>query len=450
MKVNDETCSVGLATHQALAYGEADARATDATGSRAGPYRLTRRLGQGGGGSVYEACGDDGELCAVKVMLPATVAHPELIARFAREAQTLRAIDHPNIVAIYSSGSLQDGSPYYAMELLDGPNLAEIIEERGRLTAAEALTLLRPVCDALKAAHDLGIVHRDLKASNIVVLRDAARTVKLLDFGIAKLMEPDPSQKGLTAFGTQLGTPQSMAPEQVRCEAIDARTDVYGLGILLFHLLTGNPPFHALTPEEVMRAHLSEPPPRPSWNSPTAAEVDRVVLRCLEKLPDRRYSGPETFIDALDKAVNGGTSTDQAEGSTVVAVYVEAWVDPQGELDEEATDDAVMTLLDGAAEAYADHEFELAVELGTAVLLVRSDALSDADVDAAHQLGLELLDQFQGTVRPRIAIRRGAAQLCDGELVGGEIADIEAWVGEDSAPGVRVIPDAGSGEQPAA
>src|SRR5262249_51990372 len=145
----------------------------------------------------------------------------------------------PNIIDIFEFGQLQDGRPYYVMELLEGSTLESVVGQRGRFSAQEAVELLDPICAALGAVHAAGIVHRDLKASNIAfAVENDAKRIKLLDFGIAKLIHAEPGVPGLTSAGKRLGTPHAMAPEQIRGGPVDARTDIYALGVLLYYLLT--------------------------------------------------------------------------------------------------------------------------------------------------------------------------------------------------------------------
>src|SRR5439155_24535545 len=193
---------------------------------------------------------------------------------------------------------------------------------RGGLTAAQALRYLEAACDALRPANSAGVVHRDLKASNVAVVKDGGPPrVKLLDFGIAKLVRTAPGERGLTAVGQRIGTPYAMAPEQIRGGAIDSRVDIYALGVLLYQLLTGRYPFISGDPVEMERLHVEAPPPRPSSMAPVSPEIDAIVLRCMEKDAARRFPDVAAFVDALREAVKGGHAPG-AEGKRGVAVYV--------------------------------------------------------------------------------------------------------------------------------
>src|SRR5438270_12679762 len=256
-----------------------------APGDRAGEYLILGTIASGGCGTVYTAEHRVlGRKAAVKVLHSQLAGSPEMVERFVREAQVVNRIKHLNIVDIYEFGQLDKKRPFFVMELLEGISLASIVERRGRLTPAQALSYLVPVCDALGAAHAAGVVHRDLKASNVAVIKDGdPPQVKLLDFGIAKLMRSAPGERGLTAVGQRIGTPHAMAPEQIRGEAVDQRVDIYALGVLLYQLLTGRYPFISPDAVELERLHVEAPPPRPSALAPVSAEIDAIVLRCLEK-----------------------------------------------------------------------------------------------------------------------------------------------------------------------
>src|SRR5262249_30638592 len=172
---------------------------------------------------------------------------------------------------------------------------------------------------------EAGVIHRDLKASNIAVAsKNGNRIIKLLDFGIAKLLESDTGGSGLTSVGRRMGTPQAMAPEQIRNQAVDARTDIYALGVLAFYLLTGQLPFQAPEIAEVERLHLEAPPPRPSTLAPVTPAVEAVVLRCMEKEPARRYLSVPVFLEALRQAVTGRlpSSAPGTAPAPAIALYL--------------------------------------------------------------------------------------------------------------------------------
>src|SRR5262245_52790513 len=279
-------------------------------GTMAGAYVLKRELASGGGGTVYEAHHRIlGRKAAVKVLRRQLAASPQMHSRFVQEARAVNMIKHPNIVDIFEFDELPDGRPFYVMELLEGIDLRSILTERGRFPPAEVLEILDPVCSALQAAHDLGIVHRDLKASNIFIANAAGkRVVKLLDFGIAKLMRPEAGEGGLTVVGTRLGTSYTMAPEQIRGDGVDARTDIYALGVVLYHLLTGQYPFRAETMTEIERQHMEAPVPRPSQAAPVSPALDAVVLRAMEKTAERRYQSVNAFLEALREVAGHKTA----------------------------------------------------------------------------------------------------------------------------------------------
>jgi serine/threonine-protein kinase len=277
-----------------------------APGSRIGDYVVERLIAHGGCGHVYAAEHTVlGRRAALKVLRRDLATAQDAVTRFVREARAVNAIRHPNIVDIYEFGRLPDGRPYHVMELLEGDELEAVLRDQGPFSPKKALEVLRPVCSAVDAAHAMGVIHRDLKASNVVLgVRNGQPLVKLLDFGIAKLI--DRSAIGVTTstpIGQHIGTPYAMAPEQIRGTAVDARTDVYALGVLLFQLLTGRVPFPGDDNSEIERMHLQEEPPKPSRYVDVPPAVDAVVLRCMEKAPERRYPSAREFLAALEAAV---------------------------------------------------------------------------------------------------------------------------------------------------
>jgi serine/threonine-protein kinase len=276
-------------------------------GQTVGNYRITRLLGQGGMGTVYLAEHPGiGRKAAVKILHPALARDRDMVTRFLNEARAVNAIHHPGIVEIFDSGSLdQEGTWYIVMELLDGESLTARLR-RGPMPLREALELGRQACLALGAAHAKGIVHRDLKPDNLFLVPDplepGRERLKVLDFGIAKLA-PGPIASGSvrTRTGAVLGTPLYMSPEQCRgTREIDRRADVYALGVILYEMVCGRPPFFSEGFGELAHLHISVPPPPPRQHVPgLPREVEQALLRALEKEPDARFSSMNELYRAL-------------------------------------------------------------------------------------------------------------------------------------------------------
>ena len=276
-------------------------------GRRVGPYRLIRELGEGGMGRVYEAVRDDDQFhkrVALKMVKPGRETG-SVLRRFRYEREILAGLDHPHIAALYDGGVTDDGHPYFAMEFVEGEPIDRYCASRG-LTVAERLALFGSVCAAVQHAHRNLVVHRDLKPSNILVTADGG--VKLLDFGIAKLLRDDTGETGLTETGVHAMTADYASPEQVRGTPITTASDVYSLGVVLFELLAGQRPYRldGLPAADMIRVVCEEDPPRPSAvaaNRRNAAalsgELDNIVLMALRKEPARRYSSVEQFGEDL-------------------------------------------------------------------------------------------------------------------------------------------------------
>jgi serine/threonine-protein kinase len=275
-----------------------------------GKYRVERVLGRGGMGTIYVAVQEPlGRRVALKVLHPNlgdVDADPEFAKRFLLEAATLSQLAHPNIVVVHDYGSLDEahGSCFMAMELLEGQTITQALQETGgRFDAARALRITRDIARALRAAHDRGIIHRDLKPSNVMLCASPdgeGELVKVLDFGLVKVMRDDSEE--LTAEGRFLGSPRYMSPEQIQRQAIDGRSDLYSLGVILYRMLAGDVPFAGDHAVQTLMAHLSAPPP------PMPAEVlasippgaEALVLRLLAKRPDDRYDRAGELIRAID------------------------------------------------------------------------------------------------------------------------------------------------------
>ncbi|MFM7292114.1 MAG: serine/threonine-protein kinase [Planctomycetia bacterium] len=277
---------------------------------RVGPYRLLRKLDEGGMGEVYLAEHEFLDRpCALKIIRS---GDPDAVARFEREVQAAATLSHPNTITIFDSGRADDGTPYCAMEYLPGRSVAAIVRDAGPMPAARAVHLARQVCGALAEAHHCGFVHRDLSPANIFVsvLGGRCDVAKVLDFGVVGQVTAD-GQPPITDAVVS-GTPEYLAPEQaVAGRGSDARADVYGLGTLLYFLVTGVPPFVRATPAEVLRAHLNDPvkPPR-ELVADVPADLEAVILRCLAKRPEDRYADARAVADALEKC---GCATEWTE-----------------------------------------------------------------------------------------------------------------------------------------
>jgi serine/threonine protein kinase len=268
--------------------------------------QLRELVGQGAMGQVYLA-ERQGQQVAVKVVNPGLLRVPSVVARFRAEARVLTRIAHPNVVQVLDFGDLPDGTLYLVLEWLDGVGLDVLLQRRGRFSLLEALPYARQICAALEAAHDLGVVHRDLKPENVMVLHDAPLTLKVLDFGVAKQINPGAANTELTTVGELVGTPLYMAPEQIDHRlgySVGPWTDVYALGLLLYTMLGGEHPFEAESLSGVLIQNLHRDPEPLLELAPDLPEpVAAVVHRCLEKAPQRRFSGARELIVALQDAV---------------------------------------------------------------------------------------------------------------------------------------------------
>lgn len=256
-------------------------------GTRLAGYRLEERIGQGGMGVVYRAVGPRGESVAVKLMLDELALDPLFRERFIREAEQVPAIDHPHIVPILASGE-DHGSLFIVMELIDGPDLKKLIREHGRLSLGRTKELISQIASALDAAHEQGLVHRDVKAQNILIGGSLEQPhAYVTDFG---LMKPIASETSISRTGQVFGSVPYMPPELIEGMPSDGRADVYALGCVLYECLTGQVPFVRANEVAMLWAHIHEQPPRPSALRPDLpGGVDDVVVRALQKHPDDRH-----------------------------------------------------------------------------------------------------------------------------------------------------------------
>jgi beta-lactam-binding protein with PASTA domain/predicted Ser/Thr protein kinase len=284
-----------------------------------GRYRIVRKLGSGGMANVYLA--EDQELgrrVAIKILNDRHAGDEQFVERFRREAKNAAGLSHANIVSIYDRGEAAEGTYYIAMEYLDGRSLKELIVSRGPAPIPIAIDYTRQILAALRFAHRNGVIHRDIKPHNILV--DSEGRVKVTDFGIARAEQAGASAQQMTEAGSIIGTAQYLSPEQARGTRVDATSDLYSLGIVLYELLTGTVPFSGETPVEIAMKHLSAIPDPPSERRQDVPHaLDMVVLRALAKDPRDRYQSAEEMDADLERVARGSSvSRETEEAATTV------------------------------------------------------------------------------------------------------------------------------------
>jgi serine/threonine protein kinase len=314
-----------------------------------GRWAVEARLGAGGMGTVWRARDSAGQPVVIKVLRAELLHTEDLFARFQQEAAAASRIGNEHIVSVLGFGHTRAGAPFYAMEFCDGPDLLALLKAEGPLPWRRAFMLAEQICEALHAAHTAGIIHRDVKPENFVLVqreREHGRDfVKVLDFGIAKLMDPDLAAIE-TRTGVSIGTPEYMSPEQGEGLELDGRVDVYGVGVLLYQLVSGRVPFEGGDEFEVMQRHMSEVPNPPSTALAASGRtlpkmVDAVILQALEKDREHRYSDMQRFARSLsaarqrDESELASEATDQPHSripwvviviAIVIVIAVIAWM----------------------------------------------------------------------------------------------------------------------------
>ena len=300
-------------------------------------FLVKRQLGEGGMGVVYEA-----EQTAMDRKVALKVLHPhlnddELYVRFQREAAASSKLEHPNIITVYDFGRTENESLYIAMEFIDGHSLDDDIKQNGAMPWDRACSIGTQICSALRNAHEKNIIHRDMKPENVMLCKRGDETdfVKVLDFGIAKLMDDGETdqQKALTKTGMVFGTPQYMSPEQVRGEKLDARSDIYSVGIIIYEMLTGKLPFNADTPMGLLTKHLIDVPPafvdvNAAASASVPAELEALVMAALSKDANSRPQTMKEFGQALDGFLGVNHSGKTTVASAVAPSHAKTQMQP--------------------------------------------------------------------------------------------------------------------------
>jgi serine/threonine-protein kinase len=253
---------------------------------------------------------------AVKVLRPSLAADEKIVARFSREARAASRISHPNALSVTDFGEAEDGIVFLVMEFLNGRTLKDVIREEGPLPLERVVNIMQQVADALTAAHEQGVVHRDLKSDNIMLMPTAVgEHAKVLDFGIAKINEPDAPNSELTAPNLVIGTPQYMSPEQCsQAGEIDSRSDIYSLGVILFEMLVGHVPFSGESPTIVMMKHMQDPVPSVlNERDDVPRAIEQIISKALAKVPANRYQKVTELLE--DLMIASGATPPSTSGS---------------------------------------------------------------------------------------------------------------------------------------
>jgi serine/threonine protein kinase len=308
-------------------------------------YQIIEELGKGGMGKVYRALDKElNEEVALKLIKPEIAADKKTIERFKNELKLARKISHKNIGRMYELME-KEGTRFITMEYVRGEDLKSFIYRLGQLAVGTAVRIAKQVCEGLSEAHKLSVVHRDLKSSNIMIDKDG--NVRIMDFGIARSLKTE----GLTEVGMMIGTPEYMSPEQVEGKAVDQRSDFYSLGIIIYEMLTERTPFKADLLINLIHKHLSEPPEPPSAINPQIPEeLEKIILKCLEKKPEDRYQTSEEIIIAINKVKPTSISAISPRETQRNSIAVLSFADLSPQKDQEYFCDGLSeTIIDNLA-----------------------------------------------------------------------------------------------------
>jgi len=344
-------------------------------------YEILKRLGEGGMGAVYKARDRELErLVALKIIRPDLAGNPEILKRFKQELILARQVTHKNVIRIFDL-AMADGRKFITMDYVEGRDLKSVLVEHGRLQAEEAVPIIQQVCRGLEAAHSEGVVHRDLKPQNIMV--DADGRVWVMDFGLARSMET----AGITRTGALMGTPDYMSPEQARGEKVDARSDLFSLGIIFYELLTGRLPFHADTLMATLLKRVQEKAIPPAVLNPDIpAHINRVVMKCLEADVARRYQAiGEILADLAGETSQTGASAAQLSAVSLATIGPGAQFGPRYRIDSVIGEG-------GMGKVYKAYDKDL--DRTVALKVVRAELAGDANSMQRFKQELQLASRI--------------------------------------------------------
>jgi eukaryotic-like serine/threonine-protein kinase len=371
-------------------------------------HTLSEELGGGGFGTVWRARGPLGDV-AIKILHAELIRSSDALGRFQREQEAIARVIHPNVVRLHGHGVLDDGRPYLILEHLRGPTLEDEIKQRRGLPPSEVVEILTPLGEALDQAHATNIIHRDVKAGNVILAQGSAglRPV-LLDFGLAKLL--DQEGPGLTNSRAMVGTPSAMSPEQLRGTPVDARTDVYSVGLLTYHMLTGERPFAGVPAVAQGYLLLHGPRPRPSEKIPMDPAIDAVVMQAMAIEPADRFSSVGEMVAARAQAA--APRRESAQVPRAMAVYLEI-----STKDAEQRERCSGALGDGLRAL----GFTIAIDAPDSLVAARPEASAPVAGEVVKMVG----EKCAGA-EVRIAIGTAKATFFDGG-VDGDVIDVESW-----------------------
>lgn len=421
-------------------------------------YNLFDVVGDGGSGIVYRAQrSSDGQVTAVKVLRREFCFDSLMLSRFQREIQAISLLKHPNIVQVYDVGQSEDGRPFYSMEFLRGQTLKERIQTPPKLSVHQAISTFSEVGYAISYAHEQGIVHRDLKSSNIIIIEqcEAEPKIKLVDFGVAKFLEPRQGHRGLTRQGAMLGSTTAMSPEQIRGRPIDRRADIYALGVLLFELLTGELPFVAADARDILRMHLERPIPLPSQRHRPVYAFDAIVQRALQKRREDRFDSARDMVDACQAALQRPGLRPRSAMHRVPALGICVRIDaPSKALTQAPTLRAIASIKQQVGASFKNHGLvhpisTMHAQLGL-TLLPEDPERTCAKLSQIEQLMQHLTTELEQdtykdpAVRVRMTLHVDDAEVSaqDERFIAGPILRYEDWsmTAVESAKATRITP----------